>query len=172
MPKLEVTLKIDTNALAKVALVFSGFALVLASLTAASIIGGYSFNQTSSLPDSIYRVTSVQDAKVGDIVNFCAPKIIENLPAGFCPGGKSSLLKRVVAAAGDRVEVTANGVFIDGSLEPVKNSAPRENSSNGLALNAKFGKFELKAGELFVMGEHPDSYDSRYFGVVSGKDAL
>ncbi len=76
---------------------------------------------------------------------------------------------RVVAVAGDTVDMTEDGLVINGALQsepdPSKDTLPfKEGASYPL---------KLKKGEVFLMGDNrPESVDSREFGAVNAKDTL
>ncbi len=76
---------------------------------------------------------------------------------------------RVVAVAGDTVDMTEDGLVINGALQsepdPTKDTKPAE---GGVTYPIKLGK-----GEVFLMGDNrPESTDSRTFGPVNAKDTL
>jgi signal peptidase I len=101
----------------------------------------------------------IQSPERGDIVVFKYPK-----------DPKLDYIKRVVATAGDTVEIRDKKVFINGRsperrygefrdphiLPPFE--SPRDN----------FGPITVPEGHIFVMGDNRDnSYDSRFWGFVS-----
>ncbi|MCI5127213.1 MAG: signal peptidase I [Candidatus Electrothrix sp. AUS3] len=100
----------------------------------------------------------IKSPKRGDIVVFKYP----NDP-------KLDYIKRVVATAGDTVEIKDKKVFINGKV-PAKrygefkdpdillpSQGPRDN----------FGPITVPEGNIFVMGDNRDnSYDSRFWGFV------
>ncbi len=76
---------------------------------------------------------------------------------------------RVVAVAGDTVDMTEDGLVINGALQsepdPSKDTLP---SKEGPSFPVK-----LQEGEVFLMGDNrPESTDSRAFGPVKAKDTL
>jgi len=84
---------------------------------------------------------------------------------GLCVFKKNNLtiVKYIAAEAGDSVKIVKNSVFING----------REICK--LKINANFSPIMdqiIPAGYVFVMGSHPDSFDSRYeeFGLVKTSD--
>lgn len=126
---------------------------------------GLRINVTPSLPDALYIISKSPGR--GDVVSFCPPVIVPTLvddASGKC-GGKLPLIKRVAAVAGDRVEVKDDGVYVNG--ERIPNSMPLERDSIGRSLPRLRGAWMLGAGEIWVAGEHPQSFDSRYFGPIS-----
>lgn len=127
---------------------------------------GWRVNITGSLPGVFYRVSEC--AARGDYFQFCPPFTVAATPDAK-PGepscsGKVPLLKRVVAVEGDRVVVDDSGVSVNGVRLP--DSAPKRFARDGSPLRSAVGVHVLGASEVWVAGEHPDSFDSRYFGPV------
>ena len=90
-------------------------------------VGGIRVNASSSLPIGLYIKTSARRA---NLVEFCPPEPFASFskgrgyrPSGSCPDAAEPLMKPVVAAEGDIVEVSASGVAVNGRLLP--NSSPR-----------------------------------------------
>ena len=76
---------------------------------------------------------------------------------------------RVVAVAGDTVDMTEDGLVINGALQsepdPSKDTLPFK---EGVTYPIK-----LKKGEVFLLGDNrPESRDSREFGAIQAKDTL
>lgn len=76
---------------------------------------------------------------------------------------------RVVAVAGDTVDMTEDGLVINGALQsepdPSKDTLPFKEGTN----------FPVQLGEreIFLLGDNrPESVDSRQFGPVNAKDTL
>jgi signal peptidase I len=96
----------------------------------------------------IYRF---KDISRGDVVVFWYPR-----------DRSKSFIKRVVAIPGDKVEIRAGTVFVNGKQisEPYLNPAFRDNKS--------FPKTLVPPQEYFVLGDHRNSSnDSRNWGFVS-----
>lgn len=151
--------------------------VALALLAFALIIGGewgareghWRINISGSLPGTFYRVTGNRNPRVGDFVTFCPPVVVPALadanPWEPSCAGKVPLIKEVAAVAGDRVVVSERGVSINGRLWP--ESRPKTRGMDGRPLPSAVGVYTLRPGEIWVMGEHPDSYDSRYYGPIT-----
>jgi signal peptidase I len=95
-----------------------------------------------------YRATA---PAVGEIVVFDRP-------------GSTSLLKRVVGIAGDRIEFREGMLYRNGEpvAEPYLHVPERE------PLAPELGPFTVGADELFVLGDYRDnSLDSRFFGPIN-----
>jgi len=101
----------------------------------------------------------IKSPKRGDIVVFKYP----NDP-------KLDYIKRVVATAGDTVEIKDKKVFINGASPEHRYGEFRDPHflppSEGPRDN--FGPITVSEGHIFVMGDNRDnSYDSRFWGFVS-----
>ena len=128
---------------------------------------GLRMNTSASLPVGLYIVSPN-----GGFVEFCPDD--RGLSAqrhyrarGVCSDGAAPLLKPVVAAAGDAVELSARGISVNGVLLP--NTAPLSEDSKGRPLGAwPFGRYCVAPGAVWVASSHhPRSFDSRYFGPIS-----
>lgn len=138
-------------------LALSGLAIFAMTAKLSDIV----LNVTSSMPGTIYKLGH---GEKGSLASFCSPIPHPPIGHGSCPDGSMPLIKRVVGVAGDLVTATDHGVEING--QPVPNSKPLDLDSKGQALPHVRGIVTLKEGEIWTSGEHPNSFDSRYFGPV------
>jgi type IV secretory pathway protease TraF len=69
-------------------------------------------------------------------------------------------LKRIAGLPGDTIRATPEGSYVNGALWP--DSGLPATATNHFA----FGTYVLQPGQLWVLGNHPLSYDSRYFGMI------
>jgi len=128
------------------------------------------YNQTFSEPIGWYWTNGVETIEVGELYTLRVPiKSVSLLEKLGYKG--SSLLKRVVAKAGDDVEITSNGVMVNGEM--LRNSKAIIRYKNIYLEPLPVGyRHKLRVGEFFVMGETAKSYDSRYFGIINSKDFI
>ena len=150
--------------------VLAGVAASLVACLAVAYFLGVRVNRTPSFPMGLYRLTGAEWGR-GDLVFLRVPpdrSIFQlarsrgYLPAGFQPGGYSLLLKRVVAVAGDKVEIGA-AVSVNG--RELSNSQLRDRDSAGRPIPHEAAGGVVPAGFVWVMSEYsPFSFDSRYFG--------
>jgi conjugative transfer signal peptidase TraF len=138
-------------------LVLSGLAVFAIAAKSAGIV----LNVTSSMPAMVYRLGH---GERGSMASFCSPIPHPSIGHGSCPDGSMPLIKRVVGVAGDLVTATDAGIDING--QPVPNSRPLDLDTKESALPHLRRVFILKQEEIWVAGEHPNSFDSRYFGPV------
>src|SRR5258708_3295505 len=132
---------------------------------------GIHINITSSLERGFYVVSQRPSAS---LVEFCPEGEAASLSVqrgyrmagGTCPDGGSPLMKPVVAVAGDRVEVTSNGIRVNGKL--IANSTAHSKDHRGRLLNPwPNGEYIVPAGSLWVVSDFNNwSFDSRYFGPI------
>lgn len=135
----------------------------LLGLVVAAKSTGFVVNMTPSMPGLLYKTGG---GEKGSVVSFCSPVPRRGGALyGPCPDFTMPLLKRVVAGAGDFVEVSDAGVRINGEL--LANSMPLDLDSAGKNLPHLRVGFVLKPGQIWVAGEHANSFDSRYFGPIS-----
>lgn len=121
------------------------------------------WNASASAPIGLYRVVSGAPER-GDFVLVRIPKSIEKLAAfrGYLPAGVP-LIKRVAAVAGDDVCAFSGAIIVNGEIVARQCKADRA----GRFLPRWNECQELVQGELFLLGDAPDSFDSRYFGPVT-----
>ena len=128
-------------------------------------------NITSSLARGFYIVS---ESPAANLVEFCPEGEAARIslergyrtPGGNCPDGGSPLLKPIVAVSGDRVEVTNNGIRVNGKL--IANSAAHLKDHGGRALKPwPNGQYIVPAGSLWLVSDFNGwSFDSRYFGPI------
>lgn len=128
-------------------------------------------NASSSLPIGLYRITSDKTAR---LVEFCPPEPFASLSAtrgyrgkGNCPDGAEPLMKPIVAIEGDIVEVSPEGIAVNGRL--LHNSQARSFDTKRRPLQHwPFGSSYVAAGTVWLISSFNDrSFDSRYFGPIS-----
>lgn len=122
-------------------------------------------NESPSLPEGVY-LRAPGPVALGSIVAIRQPPAARAYLATLGMPENVSLLKRVVAAAGDRVCSTAGGVTVRGQTIPAR---PRDR--RGAPLPNWRGCRRLAPDELFLLGDTAASFDSRYFGPVRRAEA-
>lgn len=123
----------------------------------------YRFVVTPSVPEGIYKTHHFDPAKVayGDIVVFDY--------RSCCDTGKEGLVniftKRVVGLPGDQIVREGLVVRIKRKNGEEVQLNLFEKGSDGDPL-PRVGSQTIPRRMMFVAGEHPQSFDSRYFGLV------
>jgi conjugative transfer signal peptidase TraF len=136
---------------------------------------GLRINETPSLPMGLWLIEArPQVIERGQIVSFCPPDLTlfrmgrdrGYLSRGRCPGDFEPMLKPVVAVEGDEVEVTDDGVVVNGRL--IANTAPHGRDSAGRPMPfPPIGLRVVGPGEVWFASSYAaSSFDSRYFGAV------
>ncbi len=119
-------------------------------------------NLTASVPVGVYWRS--QDApRNGDFVVVSLPSLYRDLAdrRGYIPRDRH-LIKIIAAGAGELICRVGTRVWIAGH----KSVWAKDSDAAGRRLPAWHGCRVLKASEVFVLGSHPDSFDSRYFGPI------
>ncbi len=141
-----------------------------------SIVEGWSMKSTLSEGDTLIISDLFYTPEAGDIV------VVEDYTTNL----KKPIVKRVIATEGQKVNVRAEGVYVDGKLldEPYvfvdyegyryttyAIGALRDNPTYRQFVDGY--EFVVPKGELFIMGDHRnDSKDSRDIGTVSVDSVL
>jgi conjugative transfer signal peptidase TraF len=147
-------------------------AAVLAVVTGCALAGAR-INTTASYPVGLYWEVDAPIEK-GAMVIFCPPEGPEfddakargYIGAGFCQGGYGLMIKKVLAASGDHITVSDQGVCVNDELIP--NSKPLNVDKAGRRMpRYRVGDYTLGAGQVLLMSDYsPHSFDARYFGPV------
>ncbi|MEP6604606.1 MAG: conjugative transfer signal peptidase TraF [Nitrosospira sp.] len=134
---------------------------------------GGRFNSTRSIPVGLYWLTDEAVTKDAYVI-FCPPvsKLFDEarkrgyISAGFCPGDYGFMMKRVLASANDRIEITGEGVRINGVPVPESGSLKADAAGRSMPLYPS-GTYILAKSELLLMSDRSGtSFDGRYFGPV------
>jgi len=138
--------------------------------TVVTWFAGLRVNLSGSMPIGLYRVSSAPPVR-GAMVLACLPvdvavfaKSRGYVPNGGCPGATAPIGKVVLAMAGDSVEVTAEGLVLNG--RPVRNTRPLVVDAAGRSLR-RFpdGTYVVGQDDVWLYSPYSKrSFDSRYFG--------
>lgn len=154
--------------------------VALMTIGAAHGVVGPRVNLTPSIPRGVYWYVPGSVHR-GDLVQACLPlslamyaKVRHMLGEGSCPAQSEPIVKVLAGVPGDTVVLRRSGILINGSSWPM--SAPRLIDSQGRRVDLRLipGVYVVKAASAFLLGLHPRSWDSRYFGplpmsAVSGR---
>lgn len=122
------------------------------------------YNASDSVPVGWYRIAQVTSLVPGDLVLVHLPPEVRSLAAqrGYLPANVP-LLKTVAAMAPQRICVLGNQLSIDGDLVARRLTWDLQ----GRALPTWQACRRLVGDELLLLSSDPESFDSRYFGLVS-----
>jgi type IV secretory pathway protease TraF len=146
-------------------------ALAVATLAAKPLINPVPlaiWNASNSVPLGWYLVSKRQP-NLGEIAVIRPPEWIEIYASarGYLPL-QTPLLKPVRAIKSSIVCRFGRYVFIDGKLV----ARAKYLDTNHRMLPVWKGCRTLKSDEIFLLGQHRDSFDSRYFGPVNRTSVL
>ncbi|HLX53103.1 MAG TPA: S26 family signal peptidase [Aquella sp.] len=135
------------------------------------------FNPTNSEIRGYYFVYKPQTFEINDLVLVCvrdtrSVNVLHQFGLPYTANGVCQLpflLKKIVAKNGDIVEISDRGVIINNRLQP--NTLAIKHYKN-IWLNPLpvGGKYKLDRNEYFLLGRGNNSYDSRYFGIITAVD--
>ena len=146
----------------------TAFGVALVAVSAAQIVlKRLVWNASPSVPPGLYWITN-GSLKRGDIVLVELPEPYKSIAdqRGYLPKNLP-VLKRVRALSGDQVCWFGRTIFINGAAV----SVAQLHDNRGLKLPEWSGCRTLKSNEVFLLTDHPNSYDGRYFGPV-GRSAI
>ncbi|MDD5475033.1 MAG: signal peptidase I [Syntrophales bacterium] len=104
----------------------------------------------------------ISKPKRGDIAVFIYPE-----------DRSKDFIKRVIAVAGDRVEIRDKKIFVNGVIHTDNQGIYRDETIYPRSVQPRdnFGPVLVPEGHVFTMGDNRDeSYDSRFWGFVSLDD--
>ena len=127
------------------------------------------YNASPSMPLGWYRTVPATHLRVGMLAVAHIPAWAARLAAarGYLPISVP-VIKRIAAIRGDEVCERSGVLSINGRTV----ARALDADSAGRPLPAWRGCGELPRGEVFLLGDVPDSYDSRYFGPVRTHDIV
>lgn len=137
----------------------AGLAVMAASANRAPALA--LVNESPSLPEGLYVRQADAPIAHGSVVAIAQPPSIRPYLASLGMPAEVKLIKRVAAVGGDRVCAEEGGVRTGSRVSPVL-----EHDRRGVALPVWHGCRTLGPDELFLLGDTPGSFDSRYFGPV------
>ena len=141
-------------------------AIALLGVASANARDWLIYNHTPSVPTGWYVRSSGEIAR-GAFVTVRAQDVAPDYAASRnFTDASDRFIKRIAANAGDRVCADGDAICINDRT--VAHRAVRD--SQGRMLPRWNGCRTLSGDEIFLMGETPDSFDSRYFGPVSVAD--
>ncbi|MEH6678169.1 S26 family signal peptidase [Phenylobacterium sp.] len=117
-------------------------------------------NESPSLPEGVYGLER-RTAGLGATVAVAQPPAGRAYLAALGMPGEVMLIKRVAAVQGDRVCLDGERLTAGSQTRRV-----RRRDGQGRVLPLWAGCRLLGPGELFLLGDTPGSFDSRYFGPV------
>ena len=133
-------------------------------------VAGLRINSSPSLPIGLYWTGSNPGAQ---LVEFCPAEPFASLAIsrgyrdrGACTDGATPLMKPVAARTGDTVDLSEQGIAVNGRLLP-NTAALRVDTYGRPLLPWPFGRYEVQPDTVWVASSHhPRSFDSRYFGPI------
>lgn len=135
-------------------------------LVSATLIGLWLFmlfhlkvSWTPSLSERVFWLEAPVDLKSGDVVVFRRKDRATR-------GNNLDLLKRVACVEGDLLQVRNRSYFCNGRFL----GAAKETALSGEPVANFIFSGTVPTGRIFVMGDHKDSYDSRYYGFIDKRE--
>ena len=128
------------------------------------------FTASASLQPGVYLRKFFQPAVYGDNIFISLGAVKRAHLAQFYPQPINFLLKQVTGQSGDRVCWTSWSVVVQRATTGKQIFYPVLNRT--LFLPGVNNQCEIiGVGEFFVVGTHPESFDSRYFGLILPTEA-
>lgn len=127
------------------------------------------WNASASAPMGLYGVGGISQLRRGDMVIARVPQRYRMLAAQrhYIPG-HVPLVKRVAAVPGDTVCALRSRISVNGRAIAKR----RARDGKGQLLPWWQGCVRLGKGALFLLMDHPASFDGRYFGPTDAEDII
>jgi conjugative transfer signal peptidase TraF len=127
------------------------------------------WNSSASAPVGLYRVHPGEVSGHGDVVIARTPVAIRHLAAErrYVPANVP-LVKRVAAEDGDRVCASRRTIWINRQVAALR----RRTDAAGRTMPWWRGCRTLAKSEIFLLGDGPDSFDGRYFGITRRSELI
>ena len=156
--------------------------LLVASFALSGVI---KLNLTASMPIGLYILRPASATHRGEVVIACPPPEAQRIgvangylaparglmPGSRCSSGSAPLLKYALAFAGDVIEISENGLFLNGRLIDAQTPARLDRRGRKLA-SVPFGRYRMAIGQVWLYSPARYSWDSRYFGPARLSDVL
>jgi conjugative transfer signal peptidase TraF len=120
------------------------------------------YNHSRSIPVGLYVRIGVSPTGASIVTVRARDVALDEAVARGFDGQNDRFIKRVAALAGDIVCADGDVILINGRHAAER----RRKNSTGSILPRWEGCIALSADELFLLGDTPDSFDSRYWGPV------
>jgi len=151
--------------------------IALIVIGGAAIPNYFAVTTTPSLSKRIYFIIKskqIEKLKTGDYVMFSLlkSKLERPLPSKLVTmikdEGEDSQIKRIGCTAGEELKNIGNEFYCKNKLI----AKAKEYSLGGERLKKFEFSGKIPEGDMFLVGDHVDSYDSRYFGFIKVKDII
>jgi len=127
------------------------------------------WNASASAPIGLYAVAPKTAVRIGDMVVARLPPSWRGFADArrYVPAGVP-LIKHIAAAAGDRVCARGDAILVNGRALAKR----RRFDAAGRVMPAWSGCMTLSNKTLFLLNDHPLSFDGRYFGASATWDIV
>jgi len=134
--------------------------MIFSEVVGAFVRVGINDQEIKCLPGTVFviRQSPPKAYQRGQMIAYHSRGLKPLLPDGYV------VAKLVAGLPGDQVEVTANGISINGAYWGPLNATVLEKS--GKTAESVTRSFQIQEGELLLLGTLPRSYDGRYWGTV------
>lgn len=123
------------------------------------------YNGSASMPVGFYLRTG-RAPRLGSVVTVHAMSVAPAYARQRHAGSRFRFLKRIAATAGDLVCADNDELRINAEIRALR----QRRDSAGRVLPSWSGCVTLRSDQVLLLGDGADSFDSRYFGVVSVDD--
>ena len=151
--------------------------IILIVIAGAAIPNYFAVTTTPSLNKRIFFIIKskqIEKLKTGDYVMF---SLLKSKPESDLPAklvrmikakGENSEIKKIGCVAGEELKNIGNEFYCKNKLI----AKAKEYSLGGERLRNFEFSGKIPEGNMFLVGDHVDSYDSRYFGFIKTTDII